>query len=740
MTSHAVPVEIPPHLAKQASTSGGRLLEIERSKASFAPEDLTLYLYGQEYLDRRKRVLAVLEAEPAFDKSRLHYLSRTDKYKAGLRKDKRLVQLTRELGWNGEDVKVAEEMLDFPSAFGLHSTMFMKTLRAQTTDEQKKLFLEPAERFEIIGCYAQTEIAHGSNVQGLETTATYDPETKEFVLQSPSLTAMKWWIGGLGRTADHAVVMAQLMTPDGKDGALVKRGPFPFIVPVRDGKTRELLPGRTIMDIGPKAGYAATDNGCMLLDNVRIPHVNFLAKFAQVDLMSGGFTKPPHDKLSYGTMVFIRAGIVQQARMILARSATVAIRYCAIRRQFADRDAPVTDDGRKPAETSVLNYQLVQARVFPPLVQALAVHYTAREMMRLYEANNEAMEEGNFDMLADVHASSSGLKSLCTIMAAGAIEECRRTCGGHGFSLAGGLASLWQNYLPQVTWEGDSYMLTQQTGRYLFKTMRQLIANPSAPISAENRTADYLKKYIANPKAKAAFEYSGALSDPQLFVEAFGHRAAYLTATALRKRDVEKKSWNSLLCDIFRASTAHSQYLLVYNFAQAITADPALQHNIALHKILTLCFELFATHTMDSEAAEFLSSGYLSPKQHELLRKRLHALLADIRPQAVPLVDALGVPDFLLNSALGRSDGAFLLFLPQLYTVFYPNVDYDALPQLVHGMMPDLLAIACTGDVYPSLVRFAQQEPLNRTRFNVDIDDEELEVGPESGGRAWAKL
>lgn len=85
---------------------------------------------------------------------------------------------------------------------------------------------------------------------------------------------MKWWIGGLGRTADHAVVMAQLHTPDGKNGALIKRGPFPFVVPLRDIKTRELLPGRTIMDIGPKAGYPATDNGAMLV-SFRFPFPRF---------------------------------------------------------------------------------------------------------------------------------------------------------------------------------------------------------------------------------------------------------------------------------------------------------------------------------------------------------------------------------------------------------------------------------------------------------------------------------
>lgn len=96
---------------------------------------------------------------------------------------------------------------------------------------------------------------------------------------------------------------------------------------------------------------------------------------------------------------------------------------------------------------------------------------------------------------------------------------------------------------------------------------------------------------------------------------------------------------------------------------------------------------------MDTEAAEFLSSGYLSPKQHELLRNRVHALLAELRPQAVPLVDAFGIPDFVLNSALGRYDG----------------------------------------DAYNHLIKFAQGEPLNQTRWNVDINDPELQVGPEEG-------
>ena len=123
------------------------------------------------------------------------------------------------------------------------------TLREQGTPEQHKLFLERATKYQIIGCYAQTELGHGSNVRGLETTATWNPDDKTFTIHSPTLTASKWWIGSLGRTANHAVVMAQLFI-GGKNF-----GPHPFVVQVRDLETHQPLENVYVGDIGPKFGY-----------------------------------------------------------------------------------------------------------------------------------------------------------------------------------------------------------------------------------------------------------------------------------------------------------------------------------------------------------------------------------------------------------------------------------------------------------------------------------------------------
>jgi acyl-CoA oxidase len=115
----------------------------------------------------------------------------------------------------------------------------------------------PLSSREIIGAYAQTELGHGSNVRGIELEATWDQNAKEFILHSPTLTASKWWNGTLGRTATHAVVIAQLLLPSDNDGDLISYGPHPFIVQVRDAVTHKPPSSIVLGDIGPKYGYVS---------------------------------------------------------------------------------------------------------------------------------------------------------------------------------------------------------------------------------------------------------------------------------------------------------------------------------------------------------------------------------------------------------------------------------------------------------------------------------------------------
>ncbi|KAF9578212.1 hypothetical protein BGW38_006109, partial [Lunasporangiospora selenospora] len=633
---------------------GSELLAQERSRTTFDVHELSNYLYGEEYLERQEKMLNLIENEPAFDKSNRYFQGRTESFLAGMKKEHALVKLSQEQKWTQEEFMQADILIDCPSVFGLHRGMFMPTLVSQGTDEQHEKFLKPALRYEVIGCYAQTEIGHGSNVQGIETTATYIPETNQFELHTPYLTGCKWWIGGLGKAANHAVVMARLIT-NGKD-----YGPHAFVVPIRSMEDHTLLPGVMAGDIGPKFGYNNTDNGCMWFDHYRVPHISLLARFSSVKPGSGEYIKPPNAKLSYGTMVLIRASLVGYARLGLARSATIATRYSAIRRQFVDKDSPMKVDN-KITETPVLDYSMQQYRLFPIIAAAYACHYTSKEMMRLYYLNVKNMASGNFSLLADVHASSSGLKSLTTTMAAAAIEECRRACGGHGFSSFSGLPLLLQDYAPNVTWEGDNYILTQQTGRYLFKSYRDLVAKRAAgklnDSAISNPTLAYLNTYLDNPNLKCPATSSSQFHNPEIQLAAFGHRAAHMISQIVHALDVEKRSWNSMLVEIYNASVAHCQLNLVQNFILGIRGDMPQPEGIVaptmsapLKEAMTDLSDLFALHTIHKQPGEFLTSGYLDAAQISMLGKAIMDLMeSKIRKNAVGLVDAFSFPDYYLN-------------------------------------------------------------------------------------------
>jgi acyl-CoA oxidase len=268
--------------------------------------------------------------------------------------------------------------------------------------------------------------------------------------------------------------MAQLMI-NGKS-----YGPTPFCVQIRDLKTHEPLENIHIGDIGPKFGYNTMDNGFLLFNQVKVPHISMLAKFSHVDPKTNKFARRGSPTLVYGTLTWVRSTIVMQAGSVLARGVTIATRYAAVRRQFQDRDAAAGE-----AETPVLNYTMVQIRLLPLLAATFALHFTGKSMMDMYQENQKKMqnstkqgqgstrgagpEETNAgsDLLADLHASSCALKSLSSSIAAEGLEVCRRACGGHGYSSFSGIGPWYADYLPTTTWEGDNYMLTQQVARYV---------------------------------------------------------------------------------------------------------------------------------------------------------------------------------------------------------------------------------------------------------------------------------
>lgn len=666
---------------KPAEPQGPSILAAERAKSNIAVDQLAGHLHHRNgFLQRQAKILSILSTRPYFSKRNQLNLARPDRYHLSLARSKELRRLALQHAWDADDYRIAQYLVGEVSPYALHTVMFLTSIREQANPEQYKEWMPRVESWEIIGCYGQTELGHGSNVRGVETTATYDKETREFTVNSPTLTAAKWWNGSLGRTANHAIIVAQLLLPDGK-GGLRNYGPHQFVAQIRDMKTHKPLEGIVIGDIGTKVGYAGMDNGYMLFKNFKLPHKALLSKYTGVTL-EGKYVPPKNQAIVYGSMTYVRASIIMESRLVLARAVTIAVRYLSIRRQFADRDGPASGQ-----ETPVLDYPTVQVRILPLLAATYALHYTGEAMFALYWSTRADIEtKGDLSRLAELHAASSGLKAACTLLVADGSEVCRRALGGHGFSAASGMIPLTTDHLDKPTVEGDSWMISQQTAAYLIKRMEAAVAGKcKEPI--DTQFATYIKNIEKKPQQKAQHD----IFTPNGTVAAFKDRVSYLAYTVYQARIVRKQGWTDLMVDLHRLAIAHSESILVENFYNALfagQAEPAVPGSA--QPVLKDLFRLFSLHLIDQNSTSFLLSGALDVSQLVELTPAIQGLMKSIRPHAVSLVDAWSIPDYLLDSALGRQDG----------------------------------------DVYNALWKKAHLEnPLNLQTFNPDFRSEEIIMG-----------
>ena len=420
------------------------------------------------------------------------------------------------------------------------------------------------------------------------------------------------------------------------------------MVQIRDLTTHETLPNIHIGDVGPKFGYNTMDTGYLLFNQLKIPHDNMLSRFTYVDPLTNEYKRKGSPASIYGTMTYVRSVIVQRAGAALARGVTIATRYCAVRRQFTDNDSP----NPTGIELQVLDYTTVQMRLLPLLATMFALHFTGNGMIELFKASRNSADSAQ--KISDLHATSCGLKALASTLAAEGLETCRRACGGQGYSSFSGIGSWYADYLPAMTWEGDNYMVTQQVARYLLKSARSAL---QGDVSQQNDTTHVLLDFLKQRDTHVPFDISNG-EDEQI-LRAFAWRTAHLTFEALKQKDEEKRSWNSLLVDFWRLSTAHSEYLVIKYFHFTLhSSDTKEALSPETLTVLRDLFRLFALHTIDAQAVEFLSTKAVDLAQIERARNEVvPRLMAEIRPHAVRLVDAWMFSDWQLDSSLGRYDG-----------------------------------------------------------------------------------
>jgi acyl-CoA oxidase len=265
--------------------------------------------------------------------------------------------------------------------------------------------------------------------------------------------------------------------------------------------------------------------------------------------------------------------------------------------------------------------------------------------------------------------------------------------GGHGFGGGTGLVQLNADYLSKPTVEGDNWMITQQAARYLLNKVGDAMKPKTQ--GSQSRTEANLREYSA---CEGRRQPLANLDDDATIASAFEWRVSFFAFRVYKARQGQKRSWNSLLIDLYKLSRAHSQSMLVASFLDGIQNANL---SAAIQDVLRDLYRLFALYTMDTEAREFQKSGAVSPEILDFLPDRVRELMGRIRPHAVRLVDSLAIPDYLLDSALGRYDGKV-----------YEDLFYRA-----HVL-----------------------NPLNKVTFNPDYRTDEIVKGSGDGGEILAKL
>ncbi|XP_053354296.1 peroxisomal acyl-coenzyme A oxidase 1 isoform X3 [Clarias gariepinus] len=621
-------------------------LRKERANATFEPEILTNILDGgAEKTRRRREIESLVINDPDFQHEDLNFMSRSERYDESVKKSIQMFSKLRDYGIaDPEEINLYKRLArkGLPESLGVHYSMFVPTLLSQCTPEQHDKWLPLCRSFKVFGTYAQTELGHGTHIRGLETTATYDPSTQEFVLNSPTVTSIKWWPGGLGKTSNHAIVLAQLYT-QGKCFGL-----HAFIVPIRCMKTHQPLPGVVVGDIGPKFGFEEVDNGYLKLDNIRIPRENMLMKYAKVQ-PDGTYVKPPSDKLTYGTMVFIRAMIVGESAIALSKSCTIAIRYSAVRHQSELRAGE--------PEPQILDYQAQQHKLFPLLATAYAFTFVGQYMKNTYNRISGDINQGDFSELPELHALAAGLKAFTTWSTNAGVEVCRMACGGHGYSRSSGLPDIYVTFTPMCTYEGENTVMMLQTARYLVKSYRQV---------RDGKKLSGIVSYLNDSHPRLQPQTTGSrptvtnINDLQSLVEAYKLRATKLVETAakslqteLQRNKSQEDAWNNSSLELIRASDAHCHYVVVKLFAAKLSE---ISHT-AVYSVLSALALLYTLHGVANNSGDFLQAGLLTVPQLAQVTQRIKALMAEIRPNAVALVDAFDYRDEMLSSVLGRYDG-----------------------------------------------------------------------------------
>ena len=500
---------------------------------------------------------------------------------------------------------------------------------------------------DLAGCFAMTETGHGSDVQSLETTATYDPSTEEFVIDSPTPSSRKDYIGGAAETARLAAVFAQLITQGEGHGVHC------LLVPIRDADGND-LPGVTTSDCQYKGGLPGVDNGRILFDHVRVPRENLLNKYADV-APDGTYSSPIENPdrrffTMLGTLIRGRVTVGGSAAAAARVALDIAVRYALQRRQFSAPD----DEG----EVLIMDYLVHQRRLFPLIARSYALEFAQNELVaKLHDL--QTADSPDAEEQRELESRAAGLKAANTWHASAAIQEAREACGGAGYLAENRLIALRADTDVFTTFEGDNHVLTQLVAKELLTAYADDIKGMS-PVEWVRFAANFAGDRVLKRTAAEAImqtildsrqdnEEEGSLFNRGTQVSMFEDREQYLLSSVARRLQGKSKempafdAFNAVQDHVLHTAKAHIDRIVLEAFIAGIDGC----EDEEARRILGLVCDLYALSVIEEDKAWFIEHRFLSTERAKAVTRGINERCRALRPYAETLVDGFGVPEQL---------------------------------------------------------------------------------------------
>lgn len=505
---------------------------------------------------------------------------------------------------------------------------------------------------DLLGCFAMTETGHGSDVQELETTATYDPATGEFVIHSPTPSSRKDYIGGAAATASVATVFAQLITQGESQGVHC------FVVPIRDAGGAD-LPGVTTSDCDYKGGLPGVDNGRILFNQVRVPRDNLLNRYGDV-APDGTYTSPIENQsrrffTMLGTLVRGRVTVGGSAAAAAQVALDIAVRYALQRKQFS---APGDD-----SEVVIMDYLAHQRRLLPLVARSYALAFAQNQLLAtLHEL--QSVDDSDPEEQRELESRAAGLKAANTWHATAAIQEAREACGGAGYLAENRLIELRADTDVFTTFEGDNTVLCQLVAKNLLTAYADDIKGMS-PVEWVRFAANFagdrvLKRTAAETILQTLLdtrqdnEEEGSLFNRGTQVKMFEDREQYLLSTVARRLQRRSKeispfeAFNSVQDHVLHTARAHIDRIVMEAFVAGIESceDPEAR------RVLDMVCDLYALSVIEDDKSWFIEHRLLSTERAKAVTRGINERCRTLRPHVEALVDGFGIPEQLRNAEM----------------------------------------------------------------------------------------